>query len=163
MPIVGALPEWSFLEGVTVKVAVAHTLGNAQKVIDAIKDGTAQYHFVEVMTCPGGCIGGGGQPRLTTNAVREARIAAIYREDEGRELRKSHENPAVLELYREYLGGAGGDEGPPPPAHRLRRKGARLARRGGVVSWRAVDDRKVVDRPPTPTAGDTPWQTSDSS
>jgi NADP-reducing hydrogenase subunit HndD len=105
VPIAGALPEWSFLEGVTVKVAVAHTLGNAQRVIDRIKSGAAQYHFVEVMTCPGGCIGGGGQPRLTTNAVREARIAAIYREDEGRELRKSHENPAVLELYSEWLGG----------------------------------------------------------
>jgi iron-only hydrogenase group A len=99
------VPEWSFLKGVTVKVAVAHTLGNAQKVIDRIKAGEAQYHFVEVMTCPGGCIGGGGQPRLTTNAVREARIAAIYQEDEGRALRKSHENPAVLELYSEWLGG----------------------------------------------------------
>ncbi len=108
--IEGAVPEWSFLEGVTVKVAVAHTLGNAQKVIDAIKSGEAEYHFVEVMTCPGGCIGGGGQPRLTTNAVREARIAAIYREDEGRELRKSHENPAVLELYSTWLGEAGGEK-----------------------------------------------------
>jgi iron-only hydrogenase group A len=102
--IVDTVPEWAFLKGVTVKVAVAHTLGNAQKVIDRIKSGEAQYHFVEVMTCPGGCIGGGGQPRLTTNAAREARIAAIYREDEGRELRKSHENPAVLELYHEHLG-----------------------------------------------------------
>jgi NADP-reducing hydrogenase subunit HndD len=98
------LPEWSFLKGVTLKVAVAHTLGNAQKVIDRIRGGEAQYHFVEVMTCPGGCIGGGGQPRLTTDAVREARIAAIYQEDEGRELRKSHENPAVAALYEEWLG-----------------------------------------------------------
>jgi len=108
--IEGAVPEWSFLEGVTVKVAVAHTLSNAQKVIDAVKSGEKQYHFIEVMTCPGGCIGGGGQPRLTTNAVREARIAAIYREDEGRELRKSHENPAVIELYRKYLGDANGEK-----------------------------------------------------
>jgi NADP-reducing hydrogenase subunit HndD len=108
--IEGTVPAWSFLEGVTVKVAVAHTLANAQKVIDAIKSGESTYHFVEVMTCPGGCIGGGGQPRLTTNAVREARIAAIYREDEGRELRKSHENPAVIELYRDWLGAAGGEK-----------------------------------------------------
>jgi iron only hydrogenase large subunit-like protein len=108
--IEGTVPEWSFLEGVTVKVAVAHTLGNAQKVIDAIKSGEKAYHFVEIMTCPGGCIGGGGQPRLTTNAVREARIAAIYQEDEGRELRKSHENPAVIELYSEYLGDANGEK-----------------------------------------------------
>ena len=98
------VPEWSFLKGATLKVAVAHGLANAQKVIDRIKSGEASYHFVEVMTCPGGCIGGGGQPRLTSDAVREARIRAIYSEDEGRELRKSHENPEVLALYKEYLG-----------------------------------------------------------
>ena len=56
------------------------------------------------MTCPGGCIGGGGQPRFTTNEIREARIAAIYREDEGKKLRKSHENPDVAQLYEEFLG-----------------------------------------------------------
>jgi len=56
------------------------------------------------MTCPGGCIGGGGQPRMTDDDVRKARIAAIYREDEGRPLRKSHENPAVQQLYTEFLG-----------------------------------------------------------
>jgi iron-only hydrogenase group A len=102
--ITGALPEWSFLEGVELKVAVAHTLGNARKVIERIRKGEAQYHFIEVMTCPGGCIGGGGQPRLTDNDVRKARIAAIYREDEGRPMRKSHENPAVQQLYKEFLG-----------------------------------------------------------
>ena len=62
------------------------------------------------MTCPGGCIGGGGQPRLTSDAVREARIRAIYAEDEGRELRKSHENPEVLKLYDEFLGQPLGDK-----------------------------------------------------
>jgi NADP-reducing hydrogenase subunit HndD len=99
----GLVPEWSFLEGVEVKLAVAHGLSNAKKVIEKIKSGEAAYHFVEVMCCPGGCIGGGGQPRFTTDKVREARIAAIYREDEGRELRKSHNNPAVQELYTEFL------------------------------------------------------------
>jgi len=98
------VPAWSFLKGATLKVAVAHTLSNAQKVIDRIRSGEAEYHFVEVMTCPGGCIGGGGQPRLTGDAVRKARIAAIYAEDEGRELRKSHENPDVQQLYKEWLG-----------------------------------------------------------
>jgi iron only hydrogenase large subunit-like protein len=102
--IQGTLPEWSFLEGVTVKVAVAHGLANARKVIEAVKSGKAQYHFIEVMTCPGGCIGGGGQPRLTTDAVRKARIQAIYREDEGKKLRKSHENPEVRQIYQEFLG-----------------------------------------------------------
>ena len=97
------LPEWSFLKGATLNVAVAHGLANAQRVIDRVKSGEKQYHFIEVMTCPGGCIGGGGQPRLTSDAVRQARIAAIYAEDEHRELRKSHENPAVQKLYEEFL------------------------------------------------------------
>lgn len=108
LKIEGAKPEYSFLEGVTVQVAVAHGLGNAERVISSIQSGEKQYHFVEVMTCPGGCIGGGGQPRYTTNAIREARIAAIYREDEGKKLRKSHENPALQQLYKEFLGGAPG-------------------------------------------------------
>ena len=73
-------------------------------VIDRIRSGEANYHFIEVMTCPGGCIGGGGQPRLTSDEVRRKRISAIYAEDESRELRKSHENPAVLALYEEWLG-----------------------------------------------------------
>lgn len=99
-----ALPDWKFLEGVTLKVAVAHGLGNANKVIEAILSGEKEYHFVEIMTCPGGCIGGGGQPRLTTDEVRKARIQAIYKEDEGRELRKSHENPSIVQLYKDFLG-----------------------------------------------------------
>jgi iron-only hydrogenase group A len=107
--IEGAKPEWAFLEGVEVKVAVAHGLGNAQKVIDMVRRGEAEFHFVEVMTCPGGCIGGGGQPRFTTDEVRQARIAAIYAEDESRELRKSHENPYVCALYEEYLGAPCGE------------------------------------------------------
>lgn len=96
-------PEWKFLEGVVLKIAVAHGLANARHVLDSIKSGQSQYHFVEVMTCPGGCIGGGGQPRFTTDAVREARIKAIYREDEGKPIRKSHENPHITALYNEFL------------------------------------------------------------
>jgi len=90
--VTGTLPEWSFLEGVTMELAVAHGLGNARQVMESIKSGAKHYHFVEIMTCPGGCIGGGGQPRLTTNKVRQARISAIYKEDEGKKLRKSHDN-----------------------------------------------------------------------
>jgi iron only hydrogenase large subunit-like protein/ferredoxin len=104
LKIEGTKPEWKFLDGVTLNVAVAHGLGNAQRVIASIRSGEKQYHFVEVMTCPGGCIGGGGQPRYTNNQVRQARIAAIYREDEGKKLRKSHENPDVAKLYAEFLG-----------------------------------------------------------
>jgi len=102
--IEGTLPEWSFLEGVTVNVAVAHGLSNAQKVIDRIRSGEGTYHFVEVMACPGGCIGGAGQPRFTDDSVRLARMRAIYAEDEGKELRKSHENPDIKALYEEFLG-----------------------------------------------------------
>ena len=104
LTIKGTLPDWKFLEGVTLKVAVAHGLGNANKVIESILKGEKEYHFIEVMTCPGGCIGGGGQPRLTTDEVRKARIQAIYKEDAGREFRKSHENPAIKQLYDEFLG-----------------------------------------------------------
>ncbi len=104
LTVEGAVPEWSFLEGVTVRVAVAHGLGNAEKLIRAIKAGEVACHFVEVMTCPGGCIGGGGQPRFCTDDVRRARISAIYHEDEGKAMRKSHENPAVKQLYEEFLG-----------------------------------------------------------
>jgi len=100
--IEGTVPEWSFLEGVTVKLAVAHGLGNARMLIERIKGGE-QYHFVEVMTCPGGCIGGGGQPRMTTDEVRMARIQAIYKEDEGKPIRKSHGNPEVAAIYAEFL------------------------------------------------------------
>lgn len=104
LKIEGAKEEWKFLEGVTINVAVAHGLGNAKKIIEEIKSGKKQYHFIEIMTCPGGCIGGGGQPRMTTDEIRKARIQAIYKEDEGREYRKSHDNPALKVLYEEFLG-----------------------------------------------------------
>jgi NADP-reducing hydrogenase subunit HndD len=103
LTITGAVDAWGFLEGATLKVAVAHGLGNARKVLEAVKNGKASYHFVEVMTCPGGCIGGGGQPRYTDDSVRLKRIEAIYREDAGKPVRKSHENSEVAELYRDFL------------------------------------------------------------
>lgn len=103
LTITGTLPEFSFLEGVAVNVAVANGLGNARQILERIKSGAATYHFVEVMTCPGGCIGGGGQPRLTTDAVRQSRLQALYREDEGKRLRKSHDNPKIKQIYGEFL------------------------------------------------------------
>ncbi|MCK5860970.1 MAG: [FeFe] hydrogenase, group A [Candidatus Hydrogenedentes bacterium] len=99
----GCVPAWSFLEGVEAHVAVAHGLGNARTLIEKIRAGEANYHFIEIMTCPGGCIGGGGQPRITTNEVRLKRIEAIYKEDEGKKLRKSHENPEITQVYEEFL------------------------------------------------------------
>ena len=102
LKIEGCVPEWSFLEGVELKVGVAHGLGNAKKIIEAMRAGEV-FHFIEVMTCPGGCIGGGGQPRFTTDEIRKKRIKAIYAEDEGKQLRKSHENPEILQIYEEFL------------------------------------------------------------
>jgi iron-only hydrogenase group A len=92
------------LKGTKVKVAVANGLANARKLMDKVKEGTADYHFIEIMCCPGGCIGGGGQPIPTNTATREARMKAIYEADKGMKLRKSHQNPAVQKLYEEYLG-----------------------------------------------------------
>ena len=102
LKIEGCLPAWSFLEGVELNVGVAHGLSNAKKIIEAMRAGE-EFHFIEVMTCPGGCIGGGGQPRFTTNEIRKKRIGAIYKEDEGKQLRKSHLNPEVLQIYEEFL------------------------------------------------------------
>ncbi|MFW5829950.1 MAG: NADH-dependent [FeFe] hydrogenase, group A6 [Planctomycetota bacterium] len=98
------VPDWQCFQGVTLKVAVCHGLANAKKVCEMVQKGECDAHFIEVMSCPGGWIGGGGQPRMTDNQVRENRIAAIYAEDEGRELRQSHENPAITQLYADWLG-----------------------------------------------------------
>jgi NADP-reducing hydrogenase subunit HndD len=92
------------LSGLPVKVAVAHGLSNARVILDEINSGSTDYTFIEVMCCPGGCIGGGGQPYGTNNEARAKRIESIYRIDEKMPLRKSHENPAVIKLYEEYLG-----------------------------------------------------------
>ncbi len=86
-----------------VKVAVASGLSNARKLMDKVVAGEADYHFIEIMCCPGGCLGGGGQPIPTTNEIRLARMKGIYDEDEAMTIRKSHENPAVIALYEEFL------------------------------------------------------------
>ena len=88
------------LDGTPVKVAVAHTLKKAQELLQHADD----YVFIEVMACPGGCIGGGGQPIGTTNAVRKKRMQTLYELDKSLPLRKSHENPEILALYQDYLG-----------------------------------------------------------
>jgi len=92
-----------------VKVAVAHGLGNARALLEKIRNGEATYHFVEIMGCPGGCVTGGGQPIVSSKTASEidlkaARAKALYDEDASLPIRKSHENPYVKELYKEYLG-----------------------------------------------------------
>lgn len=106
IPISNVKPEWSFLEGANLKVAVAHGLANAKELMEKVEKGQAEYHFIEVMGCPGGCLGGGGQPIPTSPAIREKRAQAIYAEDESMILRKSHENHEVIGIYEEFLGEA---------------------------------------------------------
>lgn len=97
------LEEWAFLDGVELKCAVAHGLVNAKKVMDAVKAGEADFHFVEIMACPGGCLGGGGQPIPTNAEIRQKRAEAIYAEDADLPIRKSHENPEIQKLYNDFL------------------------------------------------------------
>jgi len=92
------------LDGTEVRVAVAHGLANAKKVLDKVRAGEGDWHFIEIMACPGGCIGGGGQPIPTNLEVRQKRIEGIYTADERMTIRKSHENPSILALYKEFLG-----------------------------------------------------------
>jgi iron-only hydrogenase group A len=91
------------LNGTRVKVAVAHGLSNAKKVLELVKQGKCDYTFVEVMCCPGGCIGGGGQPIGSSMEVKKERIEGIYDIDRNMTLRKSHENPAIIKIYEEFL------------------------------------------------------------
>ncbi len=93
----------------TVNVAVAHGTANAAKLLDKIRKGEKQYHFIEIMGCPGGCVTGGGQPIVSAQKrmecdPREVRAAALYQEDANKPLRKSHLNPEIKALYDEYLG-----------------------------------------------------------
>ena len=91
--------------GFALNVGIAHGLGNARKLLNEIRAGHSDYHVIEIMACPGGCIGGGGQPIHHGNsAILQARTQALYREDCGKQLRKSHENPFIIQLYEEYLG-----------------------------------------------------------
>ncbi|PKM93247.1 MAG: ferredoxin [Firmicutes bacterium HGW-Firmicutes-1] len=101
--ITHTVPDWEILKGVTVKIAVASGLSNAQKLVKEIHEGTSPYHFIEIMCCPNGCISGGGQPRPTTDEIRLKRMEAIYREDDEKTLRKSHENPFITKLYEDFL------------------------------------------------------------
>lgn len=108
LTITEPLPEYSYLDGVEVKVAVTSGMSGAKKLMEQVAAGTSPYHFIEVMGCPGGCINGGGQPRPSSMEIRQKRMKAIYSEDESKKLRKSHENPAVQTLYSDYLGTPGG-------------------------------------------------------
>lgn len=91
--------------GTPINIGIAHGLGNARKLLDAVQKGESEFHAIEIMACPGGCIGGGGQPlHHGDSSIIKKRMAAIYNEDAGKPIRKSHENPYIVKLYEEFLG-----------------------------------------------------------
>jgi len=92
-------------DGTPIHIGIAHTLGNARKLLDGVRSGMYNFHAIEIMACPGGCIGGAGQPlHRGDSSVLEARMKAIYQEDANKVIRKSHENPEIITLYEEFLG-----------------------------------------------------------
>ncbi|MCY1719712.1 NADH-dependent [FeFe] hydrogenase, group A6 [Prolixibacteraceae bacterium Z1-6] len=92
-------------DGLPIKIGIAHGLGNARKLLEDIQAGKSKFHAIEIMSCPGGCIGGGGQPYHHGNVeVLKKRQVAIYQEDKNKAIRKSHENPHIVKLYEEFLG-----------------------------------------------------------
>ena len=93
-------------DGFPLKIAVAYSLANARKLMEEVRNGNPNgYHFIEVMACPGGCIGGAGQPyHHGKSDIIRRRMEAIYREDAGKPIRKSHENPDIVAIYKEYYG-----------------------------------------------------------
>ncbi|PWL44065.1 MAG: ferredoxin [Bacillota bacterium] len=98
--------------GMDIKVAVAHGTANARKLMEKVRKGDSGYHFIEVMACPGGCVNGGGQPIVPANVkmlkdVRTLRAKAIYDEDEAKVIRKSHQNPSIQRVYKEFFGEPG--------------------------------------------------------
>jgi len=93
------------IKDIYVNVAIASGLGNARNLLEKIKNGSANYHLMEIMACPGGCINGGGQPYSKDDtSILEKRRAALYKEDKNKSIRKSHENPYIIKLYDEFLG-----------------------------------------------------------
>lgn len=108
------------MDGKEIRVAVAHGLGNACELLDMVRRDPSRYHFIEIMGCPGGCIGGGGQPYAGSNSIPldesslKKRAEALYALDRGRTIRRSHENPDIQRLYREFMGRPGS-----PLAHKL--------------------------------------------
>jgi iron only hydrogenase large subunit-like protein len=97
------------LDGKEIRVAVAHGLGNACKLLEQVRKDPARYHFVEIMGCPGGCVGGGGQPYASINTIPlddealQKRATALYDLDRSKTIRRSHDNPDIQKLYKEFL------------------------------------------------------------
>jgi NADP-reducing hydrogenase subunit HndD len=92
-------------DGFPLNIGIAHGLGNARKLLEDVKAGRSKFHAIEVMACPGGCIGGGGQPlHHGDSSILKSRAKALYEEDKNKPIRVSHENPYIIQLYKEFLG-----------------------------------------------------------
>jgi len=92
-------------DGLKLNIGIAHGLGHARQLLNDVRDGKSEFHAIEIMACPGGCIGGGGQPlHHGDSSILKARQMALYREDAEKPIRKSHENPFIIKLYEEFLG-----------------------------------------------------------
>jgi len=97
------------IAGKKLKIAIAHGLGNVEYILNKVRKAKANneempYHFIEVMACPGGCVGGGGQPYMVTDELRIKRAQALYQDDDKKQIRCSHQNPYIKRLYKEFLG-----------------------------------------------------------
>jgi iron-only hydrogenase group A len=96
------------ISGKKINICVVHTLGEARKLMEDIKNKKSKYHFIEIMACYGGCIGGGGQPAFANKEILQKRVSALISEDQGKLIRKSHKNPTALKIYKEFVGDIGG-------------------------------------------------------
>ena len=96
------------IAGMELNVGVANGLANAHKLLGLVKKDPNRFHFIEIMACEGGCIGGGGQPRPTDKAIIKKRTEAVYSIDENLPIRKSHQNPEIIKVYEDFLGEPGG-------------------------------------------------------
>lgn len=104
-----AFSSFDFAKGAKIKVIVANGIANAKQILEGLKNGDERFagtHFIEVMTCPGGCLGGGGQPVPLNDEVRHARMEGIYKLDEIAECRASYKNPAVVNIYKDFIKGS---------------------------------------------------------
>ena len=142
LKIENPLPEYAFLKDVVVKVAVTSGTEGATVLMDQLEKGESPYHFIEVMGCPGGCIMGGGQPRSDDPDVKEKRLKGLFTEDEQKTLRKSHENPFIQALYKEYLGTPNGHK-----SHELLH--THYTQRG---MENRLADKEMVEKEVSPTA-----------
>ena len=94
------------IEDLELKIAIIDGISNAKKVLEEVKNGTSRYHYIEIMNCIGGCIGGGGQPKINImkeDEIKNNRIANLYKRDDEQKIRFSHENPDIIKIYKDYL------------------------------------------------------------